>query len=203
MQINRAFPQIVPIMATMLTLAACGGPAPRAGESRPSAPPAAPVPMPLPPRAATAPRSAPTDRPSTTPDWRDLPLPAGDWVWTARVGGSEARFGPAGQPPIAILACDRAAGVVRVALPADPAQAQQAPTRPATIATSTSTATFVAEPQAIDAVSTLAISLPAAHRMLDAMAFSRGRFRVEIGGLPPVVLPSWSEVGRVVEDCRG
>jgi hypothetical protein len=35
------------------------------------------------------------------------------------------------------------------------------------------------------------------------MAFSRGRFVVEIEGLRWAVLPSWSEVGRVVEDCRG
>jgi len=212
MQINRAFPQFIPIMAATLSLVACGGPAPRAGDSRPSAPPVAPAPMPLPPRAAPpappAPRPAPTASAPAGVDWRDVPLPAGDWVWTARAGGGEARFGQAGRPPIAIMACDRAGGVVRIALPPDPAQGQSAQgqpaaTRPATIATSTSSGTFVAEPHAIDALSTLAITLPVAHRLLDAMAFSRGRFRVEIGGLPPVVLPSWSEVGRVVEDCRG
>jgi hypothetical protein len=34
------------------------------------------------------------------------------------------------------------------------------------------------------------------------MAYSRGRFAVEINGLPTLYLPSWAEVGRVIEDCR-
>jgi hypothetical protein len=38
--------------------------------------------------------------------------------------------------------------------------------------------------------------------LLDAMAFSRGRFRVEVAKLPPLYLPSWPEVSRVIEDCR-
>jgi len=202
-----------------LSLAACGEPAPRAGESRPTVPAygrAAPLPPPLPPVARrpayvppayTAPPPAPASRtsppvayaPTTAYDWRDVPLPAGDWAWTARAGGSEARYGPGGQPPIAILVCDRAAGVVRLAVPA---VADPGVTRSATITTSTTTSTFVAMPQPIDALSTLAVSLPVSHRMLDAMAYSRGRFRIEIGGIPAVILPSWSEVGRVVEDCR-
>lgn len=38
--------------------------------------------------------------------------------------------------------------------------------------------------------------------LLDAMAFSRGRFAVEVQGLPTLYVPSWPEVSRVVEDCR-
>ena len=38
--------------------------------------------------------------------------------------------------------------------------------------------------------------------LLDAMAFSRGRFMVEMGGAQTLVLPAWSELGRVIEDCR-
>ena len=38
--------------------------------------------------------------------------------------------------------------------------------------------------------------------MLDAMAFSRGRFVIEAEGLSPVYAPSWPEVSRVIEDCR-
>ncbi len=47
-------------------------------------------------------------------------------------------------------------------------------------------------------LATLAIQDP----LLDAMAFSRGRFAVEVNGLPTLYLPAWAEVGRVVEDCR-
>jgi hypothetical protein len=38
--------------------------------------------------------------------------------------------------------------------------------------------------------------------LLDAMAFSRGRFAVEATGLPTLYVPSWPEVSRVIEDCR-
>lgn len=38
--------------------------------------------------------------------------------------------------------------------------------------------------------------------LLDAIALSRGRFAVEMAGLPTLYLPSWAEVSRVIEDCR-
>jgi hypothetical protein len=39
--------------------------------------------------------------------------------------------------------------------------------------------------------------------ILDAMAFSRGRISVEVEGQQPIILPSWAEIARIVEDCRG
>jgi hypothetical protein len=39
--------------------------------------------------------------------------------------------------------------------------------------------------------------------VLDAIAFSRGRFAIEVGGLSPLAIPNWNEISRVVEDCRG
>jgi hypothetical protein len=48
----------------------------------------------------------------------------------------------------------------------------------------------------------LAAALPARDPLLDAMAFSKGRFAVEAAGLPTLYIPSWTEVSRVVEDCR-
>ena len=38
--------------------------------------------------------------------------------------------------------------------------------------------------------------------ILDAMAFSRVRILVEAEGQQPVILPSWAEIARIVEDCR-
>ena len=38
--------------------------------------------------------------------------------------------------------------------------------------------------------------------LLDAIAFSRGRIGVGVGGTPALVLPAWPEIARVVEDCR-
>jgi len=39
--------------------------------------------------------------------------------------------------------------------------------------------------------------------VLDQIAYSRGRFAIEIAGLEPLIVPAWPEVGRVIEDCRG
>jgi hypothetical protein len=48
----------------------------------------------------------------------------------------------------------------------------------------------------------MAATLPARDTLLDAMAFSKGRFAVEVAGLPTLFLPAWPEVTRVIEDCR-
>ena len=49
----------------------------------------------------------------------------------------------------------------------------------------------------------VAATLPASDPLLDAIAFSRGRFVLDQAGAPPLVLPVWAEIGRVIEDCRG
>ena len=48
----------------------------------------------------------------------------------------------------------------------------------------------------------VAVALTPRDPVLDAMAFSRGRFLVEQAGMPTLVVPAWAEVGRVTEDCR-
>ena len=48
----------------------------------------------------------------------------------------------------------------------------------------------------------VATTLNANDRLLDAMALSKGRFAVEVPGLPTLYIPSWAEVTRVIEDCR-
>jgi hypothetical protein len=45
-------------------------------------------------------------------------------------------------------------------------------------------------------------ALPVRDPVLDAMAFSRGRFALEAAGEPTLYLPSWPELSRVIEDCR-
>jgi len=37
---------------------------------------------------------------------------------------------------------------------------------------------------------------------LDALVFSRGRAAFTVGAAPALVVPVWSEVSRVIEDCR-
>jgi len=48
----------------------------------------------------------------------------------------------------------------------------------------------------------ISIQLAAYDPLLDALAFSRARFAVVAAGSPPLVLPAWPEIARVIEDCR-
>ena len=47
------------------------------------------------------------------------------------------------------------------------------------------------------------VRLPPNDPLLDQIAFSRGRFLVQVEGGPSLVVPAWPEFARVVEDCRG
>lgn len=128
-----------------------------------------------------------------------MPMPAGDWFFATTAQGSLARFGAAGAIPLASLECDRARAEIRLIMPGQPAGTGP---WPADIAAATTSGTFTAEGYAAGGVAAVVIRFPANARMLDAMAFSRGRFRIGVAGLAPLVLPAWSEVGRVIEDCR-
>ena len=72
---------------------------------------------------------------------------------------------------------------------------------PMRVRTETADRVLSAEPQG-GQLPTLVATLPARDSFLDAMAFSRGRFAVEISGVPTLYLPAWPEISRVVEDCR-
>jgi hypothetical protein len=56
--------------------------------------------------------------------------------------------------------------------------------------------------RAAEGPSGVTAELPAGDPLLDALAFSRGRFAVEAAGLPRLIVPAWPELARVVEDCR-
>lgn len=72
---------------------------------------------------------------------------------------------------------------------------------PMTVITTSDSRSLSAEPVA-GALPTLVARFAARDPLLDAMAFSRGRFAVEVNGLPTLYLPAWAEIGRVIEDCR-
>lgn len=150
----------------------------------PRAVPPAPAPAPPPP--------APTPPPPLAADWQDWPWTPGGWRYTRDATGSRASFG---QPVRLELRCDRAARALLLSRPGG------APA-PFTIRTSATTRTVATQP--------VAGTIPAAtarfavdDRLLDAMAFTRGRFTVEQPGAAPLVLPPWAEFARVIEDCRG
>ena len=163
----------VPGYAVLAMLAGCVAPS--------ASPPPRPVPAPVP---IPAPRPA---APATT-DWRDIKLTPGAWTYGAQGGGSEARYGPAGAPPLFLARCDRARRSVTL-WRSGPATGS--------ITVTTSSAVRALPTQAG------AATLSATDPFLDAMAFSRGRFVVAGAGEASLYIPAWPEFARVVEDCRG
>lgn len=173
---------LLPGAAALALLSAC---APRA-----AAPVAAPPPQP----AATP--AAPAPLPPLA-DWRDAPQTPGAWRWAAPGGRSTASFGVGAQAPLLTLTC-AAPGSVRLIHSA-------VSERTLPVGITTSAGTFPLFSDAAPAGSTSAavtVTLPARAPVLDAMAFSRGRFAVEVAGQAPLFLPAWPEVSRVIEDCR-
>ncbi len=124
-------------------------------------------------------------------DWRRPPQIPGDWTYAMENGQGVARFSG-----LLALRCDRAGASVVV----ERSGAAAGPV-PVTIRTSTVTVTRTANPVA-GSPPVLSLRFATSDPALDAMAFSRGRFAVDVPGLPELYVPSWSEVGRVVENCR-
>ncbi len=155
------------------------------------------VPAPLPsPAPRPAPPSPPPPQPPQAIDWRDMPQTPGTWRWSMEGSRSVARFGGPDAAGALVLSCNREAGAVTLIRPGV-GEGQV----PMTILTSTGNRTLSAEAVA-GPPPAIALTLAARDSLLDAMAFSRGRFAVETTGLPTLYLPSWAEVSRVVEDCR-
>lgn len=136
-----------------------------------------PAPAPEPPvRTSPPPLQAPPPAETGAGDWRDRPQTPGDWSYDAAAG--EARYGDLS------LRCDR--GRRQVVL------SRAGASGPLRLRTTYGERLLPAGG-----------ALPAADLSLDEMAFSRGRFTVDAPGLAPLVLPTWPEPARVVEDCRG
>ena len=107
-----------------------------------------------------------------------LPLTPGQWSYAASESGSEARYSAAFS-----MRCDRATRTVIISRPG---------AAPAVLTIATDSVTR---------------NLPVGGRLLandpllDAIAFSRGRFLVSEGGAT-LAIPTWPEAARSIEDCR-
>lgn len=172
------------ITLLMVALASCVGP-----QEKP-APPPRPAPPPPPPAALPA---APPQQ-----DWRDVPVTPGDWSWRGTAGQSSiAQYGMAGQTAVFAMRCDLATRNIVFS------RGGLAPTPSAAMTFTTSYGSFAftganggGQPPAIVAQAS------ARDPHMDQIAFSRGRFLVDVAGQARLVLPAWPEVARVIEDCR-
>jgi hypothetical protein len=110
---------------------------------------------------------------------KSLPLAAGNWNYVVTANGGEARFGSH-----LSLVCDKPTRTVTISRPAALASAL-------TVVTDMQTRTLAPNGR-----------LSAYDPLLDAMAFSRGRFLVSGGNAAVLAVPSWPEAARAIEDCR-
>jgi hypothetical protein len=173
------FPLPSAVLAPSLLLASCVG-----APDRP-----APAPAPA-PRPAPAPQPAPP----APVEWQDRDTTPGDWRYQVDGAGSVALFGADAQGSLFVIRCDRAARRVSLLRPGVAATAM-------TVRTSYGAVNWPASAPSGTVPATQAIRA-ASDAALDQIAYSRGRFAVEVQGLPMLILPAWAEVGRVVEDCR-
>jgi len=165
----------------LLSLAACVAPSPE--------PTPAPTPTPV---ATRAPITPPVAAPAFA-DWQDAPQTPGDWHY--RVAGADtiAEFRSPAGGQIAQLICTADRNVTLAVIARVPGA------NAITIRTEHSDRALRAQ-TAETSVSTV---INAADPLLAEMAFSKGRFAVQVPGGPQLFLPSWPEVVRVVDDCRG
>ena len=119
---------------------------------------------------------------------------AGSWNYAATGDGSEASFlNDSGQQQLTIR-CTRSTRritLLKAAAVAAPSlwvwTSSQSRSLPATFDAS---------------ASRVSTDLAAFDPFLDAIASSRGRIGLSSSGLAALVVPPWSEVARVIEDCR-
>ncbi len=170
-------------LAAMALLGSCAAP-PR---------PAPVTPPPAPPPAA---RPTPVAPPAPAVNWRDVAITPGDWRWSRTDGKSTATFTTPGGVALVRLTCEKFLGEVRLA---------RAGTStghvPMALTTTTGTRPLLSEPT-VSGPDWVVAQIRASDPVLDAVAFSRGRFALDVAGAPPLYLPSWPEIARVVEDCR-
>ena len=155
------------------------------------------APPPPPPAATTPPpKVTATPQPVVQPsgDWTEWPLSAGDWVYRQDERGSIALFGPTGADALVTLRCDRTRQRIYLS---------RAGSASGTIVIrSSSTMKEFAGTPTGGALPYIAAEIAPRDPILDAMIFSRGRIALEVTGQTPLAIPSWAEIGRVVEDCR-
>lgn len=118
-----------------------------------------------------------------------MPITQGDWQWRRSEGKSVALFA---EKTVTVV-CDMAGRTINIERRGDVSD-----TTEVSILTSTQSRTF--RGGKLDGQ--IVVTLSADDTLLDALAFSRGRFGIEVAGLEAIYPASGTEVSRVIEDCR-
>lgn len=118
----------------------------------------------------------------------------GTWAYASDPAGSVASFGTGGDVLVA-MRCERAARRIAVTRMGAGQGAM-------TLRTSYGAVTWPVVAATAPRPQATAVRA-ASDTVLDQIAYSRGKFAVEVPGLAPLILPAWAEIDRVIEDCRG
>ncbi|MXP10020.1 hypothetical protein [Pseudoblastomonas halimionae] len=172
----------------VLSLAAC---------QQQAAPEPTPPPPPPPPVSTPAPAPAPAPSP-TYDDWRDAPQTAGSWYSLKEAGRpANAEFRTPGGDVLVEMRCrDRRIDVRRAG--------SGTADLPMTFRTFQADGERTTDSRTARPVRPLMYeaSLPPVDPLFDRISFSRGRFTLEVPGLPTLYLPSRPEMARVFQECR-
>ena len=119
---------------------------------------------------------------------------AGNWSYAPAVDGSEAVFSNASGNPQLWVHCTRPTRRVTISRAATTAA------QALNVWTSSQTKEMVASFN--PATGRLTSDFGNYDPLLDAIVSSRGRVGFSYGAQPPLIVPAWAEIARVVEDCR-
>lgn len=178
-------------LAALLVAPACTGSRPVPAVRAPVAattPPKTRAPATPPPISAALPVTA-------AAGWADLAQSKGGWQYESDGAVSRAIFGDNPFRPALVIACIRAESRVGIAVRGTP----PGPRRMEILTETAQRALNAANQPEVDGVSA---TLAPGDALLDAMALSKGRFAVAVDGAGILIVPSWAEVSRVIEDCR-
>jgi hypothetical protein len=138
--------------------------------------------------------SAPAHAQVTATDFSYSPISPGSWGYRAVAGGSEASFVDGTGTTRMVIACGKVTRLVTIS------RISAAPAASLSFWTSSASRNLGAR---FDQPSGRVIAqVGGMDPLLDALAFSRGRFAAMMPGSPALVLPAGTEVAHVVEDCR-
>ena len=137
---------------------------------------------------------APAIAQETGVDFSYSPVSPGNWTYREIAGGSEASFVDGTGTTRMVLACGKVTRLVTLS------RVSAAPAANLSFWTTSTSRSLGAR---FDQPSGRVIAqVGGMDPLLDALAFSRGRFAAMMPGSPALVLPAAPEVAHVVEDCR-
>ena len=128
------------------------------------------------------------------PDFSYSPVSPGSWTYRTVPGGSEAAFVDASGTTRMVVACGRVTRLITLS------RISGAPA--ATMSFWTSSAVRNLGSRFDQPSGRVIAQVGANDALLDAIAFSRGRFAVSMPGMPALVMPAAPEIAHIVEDCR-